>query len=341
MFRFENPQFLWLLWLPVLLGFAYRIVLAQRQQRIAEIGNPDLVNRLFKGYSPQLLWRKFGLLLGALACLAFALANPQLGTKTEKVKRQGIDLLIALDVSQSMLAQDVAPDRLSRAKQAIERIIENRKGDRVGLIVFAGSAFLQMPLSNDYAAAKLFLQSVNTDIMPTQGTAIGQALDICLQSFKDEDKKHKAILVISDGEDHQKGASDLAGEAAQKGILVYCMGIGSEKGSQIPIYADGRRVDVKRDEAGNEVISKLNEEALKNIADAGNGRYFRISDTQNDLNALVTALNSIEKRDFEEQTFTDYASRFQYFIFIALGLLVAAYLLPERQQSDTTSMRRP
>ncbi len=334
MFRFENPQFLWLLCLLPLLAAGYRMALSQRQARVAQLGSPQLVNRLFAGYSPRLLWQKFGLWLAALACLVLALSNPQMGTKTEKVKRKGIDLMIALDVSQSMLAEDVAPDRLARAKQAIERIIENRKGDRLGLVVFAGTAFLQMPLSNDYAAAKLFLQSVNTDIMPTQGTAISQAIDISIQSFKDEDKKYKALLIISDGEDHQEGAVDLAQKAAEKGIIVYCMGIGSEKGSTIPVYAEGRRVDIKRDENGQEVITKLNPEALKNIAEAGKGSYFRISDTQNELNGLVKTIDSMEKRDFEERVFTDYASHFQYFIFAAILLLSAAYLMPERQKNN-------
>lgn len=329
MFRFENPDYLYALLLLPLLVLLYIWLSKRRQQYIAGFGNYDLVSRLLKGFSERRRRIKGMLLLTCFALLLIALANPQLGAKTEKVTRRGIDVMIALDVSQSMLAEDVQPNRLERSKQLMAQLIERMKDDRIGIVVFAGTAFLQMPLSSDYSAAKLFLQSINTDMMPTQGTAIGQAIDIALQSYKNEEKKHKALVIISDGEDHEEGAMTMAQQAAEQGTSIYAVGVGSDEGGKIPVIANGRRVSNKLDENGQEVVSRLNENALRELADAADGSYFRLSDARNDASRLIDELGKVEKRDFEERVFTDYADHFQWFVGAALVVLLIDLLLAE------------
>jgi Ca-activated chloride channel family protein len=338
MFRFEQPNYLYLtaLWLIVAVAL-YFALYKQRQRYMEQVGKASLLEQLLPNFSLQHYRLKYALWAAVIAFIGLALANPQIGSETEKVKRKGIDIIIALDVSQSMLAEDISPNRLERAKQTIAKLIERTKNDRLGLVVFAGSAYMQMPLSSDYSAAKMMLQTINTDIMPTQGTAIGEALDVALAAFDDKEdnaqagnRKNKAIVVISDGEDHEEGALIIAEKAAEQAVAVYTIGIGSEAGGTIPVIANGRRVDNKRDDSGNEVVSKLNESALRSIAQSANGQYYRIDGNSESLTQLLNDLNTLEKREFDDRVFTDYADQFQYFIAIALLLLIAELMLPNK-----------
>ncbi|MBK8471570.1 MAG: VWA domain-containing protein [Sphingobacteriales bacterium] len=262
-----------------------------------------------------------------------------MGTPTEKVTRKGIDVVVALHVSNSMLAEDLAPNRLERGKQAIAKMIDSMKDDRLGLVVFAGSAYLQMPLSSDYSAAKMMLQTINTDLMPTQGTAIGEAIDVALQAFDtdsgaattqaSEQLKNKAIVILSDGEDHEEGSDIMARKANEAHVAIYTVGVGMEQGGKIPVVANGRCVDFKRDDNGNEVVSKLDENALRDITQIGQGSYFSLAaGSSTEIDRLLAALAQFEKREIDDHVFTDYADQFQYFIALALLLVIAELMLP-------------
>lgn len=331
MFKFENETYLYaLLLIPVFL-LLFRLSVVWRRKAMARFGEHRLVSRLMPDFSERKLRNKFILYLFAFAFIVVGLANPQVGTKLEKVKRKGIDVMIAMDVSKSMMAEDIQPNRLERARQLVSRLIGSMKDDRVGIIVFAGHAYLQMPLTVDYAAAKLFLQTINTDIVPTQGTAIGEAIDLAIGSFDEEQKKHKALIVISDGENHEEGAVEMAERAASENLLVYTLGIGSEAGGSIPVMVNGRKVGYKRDKNGNMVVSKLDPATLKEVAQISGGEYVHIQGARNEVSEVIDILSNIEKRDFEDRVFTDYADQFQYFIGIALLLILIEFFTSERK----------
>jgi Ca-activated chloride channel family protein len=250
----------------------------------------------------------------SFALVVIAMANPQLGSKLEEVKREGIDLMIALDVSNSMNAEDLQPNRLERAKQIITKVIDKLQGDRIGIIVFAGEAYIQLPLTTDYAAAKLFLTTINTGYIPTQGTAIGNAIDLARKALtaKEEEKpRSKVILVITDGENHEDDALTAAKEASENGIIVHTMGFGSPNGVPIPVYKNNKMVGYKTDKDGNTIITKLNESLLQQIAAIGNGIYIRGTNSNASLNAFLNEINKLEKTELASQIFTEYESRFQ------------------------------
>ena len=249
----------------------------------------------------------------------------------ENMRREGFELMIALDVSNSMLAEDLQPNRLERAKQSISKTIDKLKGDKIGVVVFAGEAYVQLPMTTDYAAAKLFLSTIGTDIVPTQGTAIGKAIELSIESFAEAPAKNRAIIVITDGENHEDDAIAQAKNAVEKGIVVHTIGIGSPEGTPIPLYSRGRKSGFRKDRAGNTVVTKLNEQALQEIASAGDGIYIRANNTQTGLKILFDELNKLEKAEFGTKMFTDYEDRFQYFIAAALLLLVLELLISERK----------
>ncbi|MGB0930721.1 MAG: VWA domain-containing protein [Chitinophagales bacterium] len=287
MFQFENEQYLWGLLLIPILFLLYWINRRWRKKAIERFGDTDLVSRLIPDFSERKQAVKTFLYLFTLVFIVIALANPQLGSTLEKVQRKGIDVMVAIDVSKSMMAEDVQPTRLDRAKQLLSRLIDGMSNDRIGIIVFAGHAYLQMPLTVDYAAAKLFLQTINTDIVPTQGTAIGEAIELSRESFEEESEKNRALIIISDGENHEEGAIAKAEEAANEGIKVFALGVGSTEGSSIPVYMQGRKVGYKQDRNGQLVVSKLNEEVLKEIADKTDGKYFLIKGARNEIASVV------------------------------------------------------
>ena len=295
---------------------------------------------------------KFILLLFALGFIILGLANPQIGSKMEEVKREGVDLMIALDVSNSMLAEDIKPNRLERAKQAISKLIDKLHNDRIGLIVFGGEAYVQLPITTDYSAAKLFLSIISTDIVPTQGTAIGEAIKLSIRAFSSDydnpkysgqnpqqsTQKNKAIIIITDGENHEDNAIEEAKNAADKGIIVHTIGMGLVKGAPIPAYYRGRQIGFRKDRDGNTIITKLNEAMLQQIASSGNGVYIRANNIQTGLNALFTELNKMEKVKFGSKMFTDYEDRFQYPIAIALFLLILELIIAERKSKWLSKM---
>lgn len=274
----------------------------------------------------------------ALALVVLALANPQMGTQLSTVKQSGIDIMIALDVSNSMLAQDVQPSRLDRAKQILQRIVETRPNDRIGIIVFAGHAYLQMPLTTDHSAVKLFLQTLNPELVPTQGTAIAEAVDLAVRAFASNEKSsdqntgHRALIVLSDGEDHESETQTAAQQANDAGIVILSLGIGTQQGGTIPIYANGQKVDEKRDENGQIVTTQLVETSLKAIANQTNGEYVHIQGNRNELNEVTNRLNQIEKREFAARSFSDYNNYFQLPLALALLCLVAYTYLPDRKE---------
>jgi len=275
---------------------------------------------------------KFFLIFLCITSMIIGISNPQIGTKMEEVKREGVDLMIALDLSNSMLAEDIKPNRLERARQAISRLIDKLEGDRIGLIVFAGDAYVQLPITTDYSAAKLFLSTVNTNIVPSQGTAIGKAIDLSIRSFDMEDGQNKAIIIITDGENHEDDALEQAKLANEKEVFVHTLGMGLSKGAPIPIYNKyGNNAGYRKDKEGNTIISKLNEQMLQEIASAGNGTYVRANNTQAGLSILFSEINKMEKKEIGTMVFTDYKDRFQLFLSIALLLLFFDLILLSRK----------
>lgn len=316
---FEHISYLFLLLLLLPFWALFQDYTKWRTKAIQTFGEQSLVKAMFPAFSEKELRATFLFFSLALICFIIALANPQGGQEQEKVRRRGIDVLIALDVSNSMMAEDIKPRRLDRAKQLIQRISDKLKGDRIGLIVFAGSAFMQSPLTTDYAATKLFLKTVSPDMMSSHGTAIADAMQTAELAFEENNGNSKALVIISDGEDHEGDAEKLAAELAEKNIHIFTIGIGSTEGSTVPDYENGVKKGDKQDEEGKTILSKLNEETLKTIAETGKGTYIHFSNETSDAQKISNALDKLEKTAHEEYQTTDKKSFFQWFI--ALGLL--------------------
>lgn len=330
MIRFENIDFLYaLLFIPVFIGLFFMMKIWKRKA-IARLGDAHLIAKLIPQQSVNRPLFKFMLILLAFASLVIALTNPQIGSKLEKAQRKGIDLIIALDVSNSMLAQDIKPDRLQASKQAIYNLIDKLKGDRIGITVFAGHAYTQLPITTDYAAAKMFLSSVSPDIIPIQGTAIGEAIALSSKSFSENDH-NKAIILISDGENHEGDALKETKNALELGIRVYTIGMGLPEGGPIPIYEGGQLSGYKKDKDNNIITTKLNEVMLQQIAAAGDGYYVRANNSQAWLNKIFEEIDKLEESEFETQVFSDYEDRFQYFIALTLLLLIIEFIIVERK----------
>lgn len=331
MFRFEHIEYLYALLLLPLFMLLFAYFYAWRKRAFKRFGESRVISRLMPLRSDGKLILKFILLMVAYAFLVIGTANPQIGSKLEKVHRKGADLVIALDVSNSMLAQDIRPDRLTRAKQAISRLIDQLEGDRIGILVFAGKAYVQLPITADYAAAKMFLNTISTNIVPTQGTAIGEAIDLAVKSFSQVDRS-RAIIIITDGENHEGNAVEAAEQAAEQGIRIYTIGMGSAEGAPIPVYAaNGQMAGYKKDKQGQTVISRLDETMLQQISSAGNGIYLRASTGRDGLSQIFEEINSLEKADIETRMFSDYESRFQYFIAAALFFLFIEMVVSQRK----------
>ena len=332
MFRFEHSIHLYALAaIPVLLVF-FVLMWYARQKAIEKFGESGLMQQLMPEVSRYKHTIKFVLLMLTFAVLIIGWANPQWGSRKEKVKRKSADVFIALDVSYSMLAQDIRPSRLERAKQFAQKLIQQLKGERIGTIIFAGNAYLQMPLTTDYSAAELFLKSANPEMVPTQGTAIGEAIDMAEQSFAEDNKHHKAMFIITDGEDHDEATLRRVEEARNNGLLVFAVGVGTNEGGFIPFQVNGRW-DYKRDKTGNPVKSKLNETTLTEIAKAADGSYFNLSEGDKIIGALQERIDKVEKRELEQRSFSEYESYFQYFLALGIFLLVIEFLIPYRKSA--------
>lgn len=330
MFRFEHPFYIQLLLLLPLFLVGYWMYLRWKKRAARRFGDTEIVSRLMPGVSRFRSHLKFTLLLLTLASILLALANPQIGSKLEKVQRKGIDLIIALDVSNSMLAEDIQPNRLNRARQSIARLIDEMENDRIGLIIFAGKAYVQLPITTDYSAAKLMLSTLKPDLVPVQGTAIGQALETAMTSFQD-DKTGKAVIIITDGENHEDDAVKKAAEAAKRGIKVFTIGMGSADGAPIPIYNNNRLEGFKKDQSGTTIITRLDESMLRQIAEAGDGIYVRASNSNSGLKQIFDQISKLDQNTYETHNYADYENRFQYFIALALIFMVLNFLLNERK----------
>ena len=328
MFQFANPNYLYLLLLIPALAFIRLFFTIRRKKAVERFGNYELMEHLMPDVSDVRPVVKFYLLLLAMIVIIFMMAAPQFGTRLQTVQRKGIEVMVALDVSNSMNAADIEPSRLDRAKQAISRLIDLLKNDRIGMIVFAGQAYVQVPITSDYASAKMFLSAVSTNVVPVQGTAIGAAINMSVASFSIQEDINRAIIVITDGENHEDDAIGAAKNAVEKGIQVYTVGMGSPQGAPIPTGGQGNFL---RDKEGNVVVTKLNEDMLRQIANAGNGEYIPANNIRAGINSLVDKLSELEKAELESKIYTDFDDKYQYLAILALFLLILELPILERK----------
>jgi len=327
MFRFAHPEYLFLfLIIPILLGlFIYTNILKKRKLRL--FGNPEILAQLMPNVSAVRPQVKFYMVLTAVFFLIIVLAQPQFGTKVENVKRQGIEVMIALDVSNSMMAQDIQPNRLEKSKQILSKLVDGLTNDKIGLVVFAGDAYTQLPITVDYVSAKMFLSSISPQLVPRQGTAIGSAVDLAIKSFGTKSEAGRAIIVITDGENHEDDAIGAAKLAAENGITVHVIGMGKIDGAPIPV--DGT-MSFWKDKEGNVVVSKLNEEMCKNIAAAGKGTYVRADNGGSAFKVINKELDNLAKSDIKTSVFSDYNEQFQSFALLALLILIVEFFIFNR-----------
>lgn len=325
MLRFQHISHLFALGIIPLLILLFVWVLYWRKKKFTSLGDERLMNDQLIGKIAGRSTFKFILAASALSIIIIGWANLQMGAKTEKAERKGVDVVIALDVSKSMLAKDIQPDRLTRSKQLIRSMMDKMSNDRVALIVFAGRSYLQVPLTTDYSAMTMLLQNVTPDYVPTQGTVISQAIDLATKSFSEKEKKYKSLIIISDGEDHDEAAADKVRKAAEEGIIVHTVGVGSPQGTTI---YDPATKSVKLDDNGEPVVSKLNEKELRSIASIGRGTYTLLGNTDNVAKKLVGELDGMEQKKLGSFVFEQYASYFQYFLLIGFALLFIEWFLP-------------
>ena len=333
MYQLEQPIFFYVLFAIPVLVVLFLWVLVWRKQTQRKFADSNLLKKLSPNRSVFKGILKVLALSLALACLSFALVNPKIGTKIETVKREGVDVVFALDVSKSMLAEDIAPNRLEKSKQLITQIINSLAGDRIGIIGYAGSAFPQVPITTDFSSAKLFLSSMDTDMVSSQGTAITEAISMAKTFYNDEEQTNRVLFIISDGEDHEGNVSEIVEEASKLGIKIYTIGVGTLQGAPIPIKRNGVLQFYKRDENNEQVITRLNEETLKEIASNADGEYINGSNTKEVVETVTAILNGMDKKDFESKQFTDFKDQFQWFLGGALFLLMLDVLFLERKTS--------
>lgn len=329
MFRFANPYYLYLLAVvPLLIAlFVYeRRLLARRLQLF---GNPQLLERLMPNASKVRPVVKFSILMVAFVLIVVALARPQFGSKLQTVKHQGVEAMVVLDVSNSMLAEDVQPNRLERAKLMLSKLIDQMTDDKIGLIVFAGDAYVQLPITADAVSAKMFLSSIQTNLVPRQGTAIGTAIDLALRSFgPNETEAGRTIIVITDGENHEDDAVGAAKLAQQHGVTVHVVGLGTPSGAPIPV---GGTMSFRKDRSGNVVVTKLNEDMCRQIAAAGSGIYVRADNSNVALKALSQQIDKLQKGDLETKSYSEYDEKYHIFVWLALLLLLVEFFVYNRK----------
>ncbi|MDA9552443.1 VWA domain-containing protein, partial [Flavobacteriaceae bacterium] len=297
--QLEEKIWFWLLLLVPIIIFLFVIVQVWKRHAQNKFAHHQILKRLSPNKSHFKPILKLIMLCLAFTCLTIAMVNPKVGTKLETVKRQGVDIVFAVDVSKSMLAEDIAPNRIEKSKQLVTQIINNLASDRIGIIAYAGKAVPQLPITTDYAAAKMFLQSMNTDMLSSQGTAINEAIQLARTYFNDEEQTNRVLIIISDGEDHSDLSQDIAETAAEEGIKIFTIGVGSLKGAPIPIKQNGIVLNYKKDRSGETVVTKLNEETLRAIAEEANGQYINGLNTTEVVEAIRDILNKMDKKEFE------------------------------------------
>ena len=325
MLRFEDPIYLWMLLIIPILVLVRFIVWQKRKRNLRKFGDPSLLKEMMPDVSKYRPTIKFCLLLSAITILIFMIARPQVGSKISHEKREGIEVLIALDISNSMLAQDVIPSRLEKSKLLIENLVDHFTNDKVGLVVFAGDAFVQLPITNDYVSAKMFLQNINPSLITTQGTDLARAISLSQSCFTQREHIGRAIIVITDGEDHEGGALEAAREAYKKGINVFILGVGTSKGAPIP---DGNGGYLK-DNSGQTVLSALNEQMCQQVAKAGNGVYIHVDNTSDAQEKLNKELSKLQSGISDTVVYSEYNEQFQIFGIILLLLLIVETILLE------------
>lgn len=328
MFRFEDPTYLYLLIILPFIVLFYLYSNLKRRKAIKKFGDPELMAQLMPDVSKYRPDIKFWLVFSALALTIVLMARPQFGSKTEKVKRSGVEVIIALDISNSMLAQDIVPSRLEKAKMLVSKMVDELDQDKVGMIVFAGDAYTQLPITSDYISAKMFLETITPELISRQGTAIGSAIDLATHSFTQQKGVGRAIVVITDGENHEDGAVEAAKAANEKGIHVHVLGVGSPGGSPIPIAGTN---NFRKDRQGNVIVTRLNEQMCKEIAAAGKGIYAHVDNTNSAQKALNSKIDEMAKSDVESSMYTGFDEQFQGVAWIILVLLIVDLLLLERK----------
>ncbi|MCI5813530.1 MAG: VWA domain-containing protein [Bacteroidales bacterium] len=327
MFRFEDPIYLWLLLAVPVLFLVRFVVWKQRKNKLKKFGDPQLLRQLMPDASVARPRVKFALLMAALSLLIVLLARPQMGSRISKEKRNGIETIIALDISNSMMATDVVPSRLDKSKLLVENLVDHFTNDKIGLVVFAGDAFVQLPITSDYVSAKMFLQNIDPSLIASQGTDIARAIDVSMHSFTQAEKVGKAIIVITDGEDHEGGAVEAAKIARKKGINVFILGVGDPKGAPIPMGDGGYMTD----NTGQTVMSALNEEMCREVAKAGSGVYIHVDNTSDAQSRLNNELTKLQKGETESVVYSEYDEQFQAFgILVILLLIIEICILESR-----------
>jgi Ca-activated chloride channel family protein len=331
MFQLEEKIWFWALGIIPVIILLFSLLQFWRYRTQKKFADSPLLKRLSPNRSIFKSVLKVIVLSLSFLCLTIALVNPKIGTKLETVKREGVDIVFAVDVSKSMLAEDIAPNRLEKSKQLVTQIINNLASDRVGIIAYAGKAFPQLPITTDYASAKMFLQSMNTDMLSSQGTAINEAIKLAKTYFDDEEQTNRVLIIISDGEDHSEQAANVAAEASEEGIRIFTIGVGDIKGGPIPEKRNGIVLNYKKDNQGETVITKLNEETLQNIASEANGAYINGKSTNNVVENIREILNAMDKTEFEAKEFADFKDQFQWFLGFGIFFLLIDILLLERK----------
>ncbi len=338
LFRFGNPEYLYLLLLLPVMILLFIVNEIRKRRARRRLGEERLVSTLMPEVSDSRTAIKFLFLIIASLAGIIMLARPQFGSKIEDVKKQGVEVIIALDVSNSMLSEDIQPDRLTRAKQAISRLVDNLENDKIGLIVFAGDAYTQIPITTDYVSAKMFLSTISPQMVPKQGTAIGAAINLGIRSFSPGEGQSRALIIITDGENHEDDPVAAAEDAAKAGIVIFTIGIGSTEGVPVPVTVNGTKEYLK-DARGNTVISRLDEDILKKIAQAANGTYVRASNTNIGLDQIYGDIKKMKKQEMESTQYTEYNDQFQIFAAIALFLLIADFVIMERKNRRLANIR--
>jgi len=338
---FAQPKYLVILAIVPILILFYIVVFKQKKKALAKFGNLELIQKISQTASYNRQKIKAILIIITFILLTIALARPQIGTKLSIIKRKGIDIILAVDTSYSMIAEDIKPNRLEKAKQEINSLIDKLKGDRVGLVAFAGKSFLQCPLTLDYNAAKMLLDIIDINAIPVKGTAIGDAIRCATNAFVKKERKHKVLILLTDGEDHDSNPIQAAKEAKKEGVRIYCVGIGSPEGEPIPIRApDGKIEGFKKDSSGKIVMSKLDEITLEKIALLTNGKYYQATYGETELDEIYDDISKMEKKELFSKQYTQFEDRFQYFLMGALILLVLEMIISDRKNPSSMKFKR-
>lgn len=331
MYQIEEPTYFYYLAIIPAIFVLFLVVFWWKKRIQKQFADHNLIQKLSPEKSTFKSFLKITVFCLALAFLIVSLTNPKMGTKLETVKRQGVDIVFALDVSKSMEAEDIAPNRLEKAKQIITKIIENLGTDRVGIIIYAGNSYPLLPITTDYAAAKMFLQNASTDMVSNQGTAINEAIGRAISYYDNNEQTNRFLVIVSDGEDHEENTLEMAKEAAKKGIKIYTIGVGTAKGGPIPLREKGRVMGYKKDNKGMVVVTQMDEQGLRDIASEGKGKYINGNNTQETVSSIQKVLEKAEKNEFETKQFSDYKDQFQWFVGICLLLLIVDATMLEKK----------